>query len=52
MKRWWGIRHIRWFYLSWRVHKFAWECAQIGLGLGIPNDSDYRVLDAIWRGER
>jgi len=48
----WGIRHIRWLYMSYQVHKWARECSMLGLGLGYPNDSDLRVLDAVWRGER
>lgn len=51
MKRLWGVRHIRWLWLSWRVHQFARQCAGIGLGLGCPNESDLKVLDAIWRGD-
>ena len=52
MKRWWGIRHVRWLYLDFRVHRWAWMCGQVGLGVGRPNESDLRALDAIWRGER
>jgi hypothetical protein len=51
IKRLWGIRHVRWLWLFWRVHSFARQCASIGLGLGHPNESDLRVLDAIWRGD-
>jgi len=52
MAKLWGIRHVRWFYLSYRVHKWARECASVGLGLGYPNESDMHTLDAVWRGER
>jgi hypothetical protein len=51
MKKWWGARHVRWLWLSWRVYNFAQDMAQCGLGLGIPNESDLRYLDAVWRGE-
>jgi hypothetical protein len=51
MERWVVIRHVRWLWCSWRVHRWAAECAEFGLGLGIPNPSDLRRLDAIWRGE-
>jgi hypothetical protein len=51
MTRWPIIRHVRWLWGSWRVRLFARRCAQLGLGLGHPNESDLRVLDAIWRGE-
>jgi hypothetical protein len=52
MKRLWGIRHVRWLWLNYRVWKWANDCAKMGLGLGYPNDSDLKVLDAIWAGER
>lgn len=51
MKRLPIVRHIRWLWGSWRVHRWARHCADLGLGLGIPNRSDLDVLDAIWRGE-
>ena len=47
-----GIRHVRWLFCSWRVAVWARTWAQHGVGLGVPNESDRRVLDAIWRGER
>jgi len=52
MKRLWGIRHLRWAWGSYRVHRWARMWAQSGIGLGIPNSADLKVLDAIWRGER
>jgi hypothetical protein len=51
MKRWWGVRHIRYYWLSWRAYSWAQDWAQMGIGLGVPNESDMRTLDAIWRGE-
>lgn len=51
MKKLWGVRHVRWLWLSYRVHSFAQQCASVGLGLGFPNDSDLRVLDMIWKGK-
>lgn len=50
MKRLWGIRHLRWFYHSWRVHAWAIECAALGIGLGIPHESDLQRLARIKRG--
>ena len=47
-----GVRHLRWLYLSYRVHQFASLCGSVGLGLGYPNKSDLDFLDAIWRGEK
>jgi hypothetical protein len=52
MKRLWGVRHIRYFWLAFRVHQHARMWAEIGVGLGHPNSSDIQVLEAIWRGER
>ena len=51
MKRLWGVRHIRWLWLGWRVHVWAWRWAEMGVGLGYPNESDLKTIDAIWRGE-
>lgn len=45
------IRHIRYFWLSWRVHQWARAWGQAGIGLGEPHPSDLEHLDAIWRGE-
>lgn len=52
MKRLWGIRHIRCLWLGWRVHRWARMWGECGIGPGVPNESDLRVLDAIWRGEQ
>ena len=35
----------------WRVQRHATRWARVGIGLGVPNQSDLDVLDAIWRGE-
>jgi hypothetical protein len=51
MKRVWGVRHVRWMWLHYRVHRWARIWGSVGIGLGSPNESDLRVLDAIWRGE-
>lgn len=48
MKRWWGIRHVRWLYLSAR---FAWWWENFGSRYFlVPNESDIRLLDAVWDG--
>lgn len=52
MKRWWGIRHVRYGYLKWRVIAWAQQMASIGIGLGGVNQSDIDYLNAIWRGDR
>jgi len=51
MKRLWGIRHVRWLWLRWRLEQWAFQCAMMGLGLGHPNKSDLDYCDAVWRGE-
>jgi len=52
MKRWPIIRHIRFFYLRYKVnqHYDMWREATGALPVHI--QKDYDVLDAIWRGER
>ena len=51
MKKLWGIRHIRFFYLRGRVYSYAAKCAEFGIGLGNPNPSDLNHLDLIWQGK-
>ncbi len=50
MKKWWGIRHLRWAFLSHQVWEHAHRCYLYGLGLGIPHEADLRYLDEIWKG--
>ena len=51
MKRWPVIRHIRFFYLRFRVRQWAWTCGCMGLGSGRPNPADLKQLERIWKGE-
>lgn len=51
LNRCWGIRHLRYFILRRRVERWAAMWGRCGIGLGFMNESDARVLDAIWRGE-
>lgn len=51
MKRWYVIRHVRYYFLRRRVFMAAREWARVGVGLGNPNDSDILYLEAVWRGE-
>jgi hypothetical protein len=51
MLRLWGIRHIRYFYLRYKMNQHYDMWAQLG-SLPVYIDRDYEVLDAIWRGER
>lgn len=48
VKRWWGIRHVRWLYLSIR---FAMWWNQMQRFFVAPNEADIRYLDAVWSGE-
>jgi hypothetical protein len=51
MKRWFGIRHVRYFYLSWRLNRLIefgrnhdlWFFAQ---------ESDLQFLEDVWSGKR
>jgi hypothetical protein len=50
MKRWWGIRHVRWFILAWRVEQHYQMWRRIGY-LPVHRHHDEDQLDRIWRGE-
>ena len=45
------IRHIRWLWGVYQVHRWARMWGSVGVGLGHINPSDQAVLDAIWKGE-
>ena len=51
MKRWWGIRHIRWLYGCYQLSRWVARCQNIGLGFSA-SQSDIRRLDAILKGDR
>jgi len=46
----WGIRHIRWMWLTNQVYQAADRWAAMGIGFGGPNQYDRWVLYAIFRG--
>lgn len=50
MTRWWGLRHLRYWYHLWRCIRYVQACKALGLGLGFINASDEAILDAIWGG--
>ena len=52
VKTWWGIRHVRHWYLRRKVWMWAEDCARMGLGLGYPNRADLDALEDIRRGRR
>jgi len=51
MKRLPIIRHIRYYYLMFRVNQHYAMWAELGM-LPVNAQSDYDYLDAIWRGEK
>lgn len=51
MKRLWGIRHLRYWWLEYRVYRWARFWGLHGIGLGLPNQADLDHLDAIWKGK-
>jgi hypothetical protein len=51
MKRLPIIRHIRYFYLRYRVNQHYDFWGSVGM-LPVHAHRDYAVLDQIWRGER
>lgn len=51
VRRWWGIRHVRWLILAYRAQRWASMWAEMGVGLGYINESDERQLRAAWRGD-
>ena len=50
MKRLWGIRHVRWLYLSWILqrHLDRWQRMDMGW-FAQQGDLDY--LDRVWSGD-
>lgn len=49
MKKLWGIRHVRYFFLAWEFERW-WD--RLGRHLGaVPNQSDLEFLEKVWRGE-
>lgn len=49
MSRWPVIRHVRYAYLSWRFRGW-WQ--NIGRHLGaVPNESDIKYLENVWKGK-
>jgi hypothetical protein len=50
MKRWWIIRHVRYFVLRYKINRHYDHWMQVGY-LPVHVQDDYDVLDRIWRGE-
>jgi hypothetical protein len=50
MTRWWGIRHVRYWWHLRRCIQHAQMWKSLGIGLGYINETDEATLDAIWDG--
>lgn len=50
MKRLWGIRQVRWLYLSWMLqrHLDRWQSMDMGW---FTQQSDLDYLDRVWSGD-
>jgi hypothetical protein len=51
MKRLWGIRHVRYFYLSYKFYAYLAWCQKVGIGM-FPQESDLEYLKGVWDGTR
>lgn len=49
MKRLWGIRHVRYFYLSYKFYAYLAWCQKVGIGM-FPQESDLEYLKGVWDG--
>jgi hypothetical protein len=49
MVRWWGIRHVRYYWHSYRMAQ--WYAMWADAGYVGPAQADLDYLAAIWRGE-
>ena len=45
-----GVRHLRYFYHSYRLSRHIRRCIRAGLGL-FPQESDLMHLQMIWEGK-
>lgn len=51
MHKLWGIRHIRYWYLSYKLNCHIRMCREYGLGF-FAQESDLQYLDDIWSGNK
>ena len=49
MERWWGIRHIRYCRLAWKLDAHVARCRSAGLGF-ITSEADESYLLDVWEG--
>jgi len=50
-KRWPVVRHVRYYYLRYKVYEAARWWYMFGIGMGQPNPADLKHLEAIRKGE-
>ena len=51
MKRFPIIRHVRFFYLRWRLERWVDYCRDVGVGV-FAQESDWTYLQEVWEGKR
>jgi hypothetical protein len=51
-KRWWGVRHLRYWWIKSKLWEDARALQTIGIGNGVPWINDLFDLELIWRGKR
>ena len=51
VRKWWGIRHLRYWWTLNRVLDHVEKSAHFGLGFWM-NPADRKALDDIWEGKR
>lgn len=51
MKKLWGIRHIRYFYLTLKLSMWISHCQRLGLGF-FAQESDIEYLNDVWIGKK
>lgn len=51
-KRWWGVRHVRYFFLKRDLWYSARALQRVGIGNGVPWINDLVELELIRRGKR
>lgn len=50
LKQIWGIRHIRWLWLSYQLQRHVTRCKEHNLGW-FAQQSDIAYLTRVWYGE-
>lgn len=50
-KRLWVIRHIRWFWLAYRLARWVEHCQRHNIGF-VAQESDLEYLEDVWNGRQ